>query len=89
VLEFIDWGGVDILHHASRYLEGALDNPRYRAPEIIGQYMAEGRTGMGAGAGFLPWAEMDVVAHKKARLAALVQRLRDEGLARPPVLPAS
>ncbi len=89
VLEFIDWGGVDILHHASRYLEGALDNPRYRAPDIIGQYMEEGRTGMGAGAGFLPWAEMDVVAHKKARLAALVQRLRDEGLARPPVLPAS
>ena len=88
VLEFIDWGGVDILHHASRYLEGALGDARYRAPEIIGQYMAEGRTGMGAGAGFLPWAEMDVVAHKKARLAALVERLRAEGLARAPVLPA-
>ncbi len=89
VLEFIDWGGVDILHHASRYLEGALGDGRYRAPDIIGQYMAQGRTGMGAGAGFLPWAEMDVVAHKKARLAALVERLRSEGLARPPVLPPS
>ena len=51
--------------------------------------MAEGRTGMGAGAGFLPWAEMDVVAHKRTRLAALVARLRAEGLARGPVLPAS
>lgn len=89
VLEFIDWGGVDILHHASRYLEGALGDARYRAPDIIGEFMATGRTGMGAGAGFLPWAEMDVVAHKRARLAALVSRLRDEGLARGPVLPPS
>ena len=89
VLEFIDWGGVDILHHASAYLEGALGDARYRAPAVIGQFMAEGRTGMGAGAGFLPWAEMDVVAHKRTRLAALVARLRAEGLARGPVLPAS
>jgi len=89
VLEFIDWGGVDILHHASAYLEGATGDARYRAPAIIGEYMAQGRTGMGAGAGFLPWAEMDVLAHKRARLAALVARLRAEGLARGPVLPAS
>ena len=89
VLEFIDWGGVDILHHASAYLEGAMGDARYRAPAIIGEYMAQGRTGMAAGAGFLPWAEMDVVAHKRARLAALIARLRAEGLAREPVLPAS
>ena len=33
MLEFIDWGGGDILYYASRYLDGALDNERYRAPE--------------------------------------------------------
>ena len=87
MLEFIDWGGVDILHHASRYLEGALGDARYRAPAVIGQYMAEGRLGMGAGAGFLPWAEMDVAAHKRRRLGEMIARLRQEGLARPPVLP--
>ena len=54
VLEFIDWGGVDILHHASAYLEGALGDARYRAPAIIGEFMAQGRTGMGAGAGNAP-----------------------------------
>src|ERR1700748_1467425 len=33
LLEFIDWGGGDILYYASRYLEGALGSDRYRAPE--------------------------------------------------------
>jgi 3-hydroxybutyryl-CoA dehydrogenase len=88
VLEFIDWGGADILHHASRYLEGALGDSRYRAPAIIGRHMAEGRLGMGSGSGFLPWAEMDIAAHKRRRLGELIARLRVEGLARPPVLPA-
>lgn len=86
VLEFIDWGGADILHHASRYLEGALGDARYRAPEVVGRHMAEGRLGMGTGSGFLPWAEMDVAAHKRRRLGELVARLRQEGLARPPVV---
>ncbi len=89
MLEFIDWGGVDILHHASRYLESALGDDRYRAPAIVGRHMAEGKLGMGTGSGFLPWAEMDVAAHKRRRLAELIARLRAEGLARPPVLPSA
>ncbi len=88
LLEFIDWGGVDILHHASRYLEGALRDDRYRAPAIVGRHMEEGKLGMSTGSGFLPWAEMDVAAHKRRRLAELIARLRQEGLARPPVLTA-
>ena len=32
VVEFIDFGGGDILHHASRYLTDALDSERYAAP---------------------------------------------------------
>ncbi len=89
MLEFIDWGGVDILHHASRYLEGALGDARYRAPAIVGRHMAEGKLGMGTGSGFLPWGEMDVGAHKRRRLAEMISRLHAEGLARPPVLPSS
>jgi len=87
MLEFIDWGGVDILHHASRYLEGALGSDRYRAPAIVGRHMAEGKIGMQTGSGFLPWGEMDVAAHKRRRLAEMIARLHAEGLARPPVLP--
>lgn len=87
VLEFIDWGGGDILYHASRYLTSALNSPRYAAPGIIERNMREGRTGLATGRGFLDYQSMDVAAYRRARLGALVERLRAEGLARPPVLP--
>ncbi|HEU0083539.1 MAG TPA: 3-hydroxybutyryl-CoA dehydrogenase, partial [Bradyrhizobium sp.] len=51
LLEFIDWGGGDILYYASRYLEGALHSDRYRAPEVISRNMEAGRIGMRSGAG--------------------------------------
>ena len=43
MLEFIDWGGGDILHHASRYMADSTGQDRFEAPEIIGRNMAEGR----------------------------------------------
>jgi 3-hydroxybutyryl-CoA dehydrogenase len=86
LLEFIDWGGGDILYYASRYLEGALGSDRYRAPEVISRNMHEGRIGMRTGAGFLDYAGLDVDAHRERRLAELVDLLRHFGLARPPVL---
>ncbi|MEI6158284.1 MAG: 3-hydroxybutyryl-CoA dehydrogenase [Roseococcus sp.] len=87
VLEFIDFGGGDILYHASRYLTEALGNERYAAPEIIARNMREGRTGVATGQGFLDYEGMDIPAYRRARLGALLERLRAEGLARPPVLP--
>jgi 3-hydroxybutyryl-CoA dehydrogenase len=86
LLEFIDWGGGDILYYASRYLEGALHSDRYRAPEVISRNMQEGRIGMRTGAGFLDYAGMDIDAFREQRLAALVDLLRHFKLARPPVL---
>ncbi|SHI59413.1 3-hydroxybutyryl-CoA dehydrogenase [Roseomonas rosea] len=87
VLEFIDWGGGDILYHASRYLTGALGHERYRAPEVIEHNMREGRIGLRTGQGFLNYAGRDMDAYRRQRLAALIDRLRAEGLAKPPVLP--
>jgi 3-hydroxybutyryl-CoA dehydrogenase len=86
LLEFIDWGGGDILYYASRYLEGALSSDRYRAPEVISRNMHEGRIGMRTGAGFLDYSGLDVEGYREQRLAALVELLRHFGLARPPVL---
>jgi 3-hydroxybutyryl-CoA dehydrogenase len=86
LLEFIDWGGGDILYYASRYLEGALGSDRYRAPEVIANNMRDGRIGMRTGAGFLDYAGLDIDAHRERRLAELVDLLRHFGLARPPVL---
>ena len=86
ILEFIDWGGGDILYYASRYLVGALDDERYAAPPIIEQNMKEGRTGLRAKRGFLDYEGMDVAAYRKERLDGFVQRLKSLGLSRPPTL---
>jgi 3-hydroxybutyryl-CoA dehydrogenase len=86
LLEFIDWGGGDILYHTSRYMSGALNNSRYEAPAIIERNMAEGRTGLKTRQGFLDYEGMDVARYRKERMAAMVERLRDLDLARAPRL---
>jgi 3-hydroxybutyryl-CoA dehydrogenase len=86
LLEFIDWGGGDILYYASRYLEEALRSDRYRAPDVISRNMRDGRIGLRTGAGFLDYSGLDVDAYREQRLAALVDMLRHFGLAKPPVL---
>jgi 3-hydroxybutyryl-CoA dehydrogenase len=89
LLEFIDWGGGDILYYASRYLEGALGSDRYRAPDVISRNMHEGRIGLRTGAGFLDYSGLDIDAYRAKRLQAMVDLLRHFGLARPPVLDRS
>jgi 3-hydroxybutyryl-CoA dehydrogenase len=86
MLEFIDWGGGDILYYASRYLKDALGNERYAAPDIVERNMAEGRRGLRDGAGFLNYQGLDVDAYRGERLKALVDLLGHFGLNRPPVL---
>lgn len=86
LLEFIDWGGGDILYYASRYLEGALGSDRYRAPDVISRNMHEGRIGLRTGAGFLDYSGLDIDAYRMKRLQAMVDLLRHFGLARAPVL---
>ena len=85
LLEFIDWGGGDILHHASRYLVEALGDNRYAAPEIIATNMREGRIGMKTGQGFMNYEGVDQAAYREKRLAAFASALRAMGLARTPV----
>jgi 3-hydroxybutyryl-CoA dehydrogenase len=86
MLEFIDWGGGDILFYASRYLTQALGSERYAAPEIVERNMAEGRIGLKSGAGFLNYEGLDVEAYRRERLRAFVSLLESMGLTRPPVV---
>ncbi len=85
VLEFIDWGGGDILYHASRYLAQATGSDRFAAPRIVEDNMAAGRTGLRERAGFLDYSSMDIEAYRRQRLAAFVALLKHMGAARPPV----
>ena len=86
LLEFIDWGGGDILHYASAYLTKALDHPRYEAPAIIGRNMAAGHIGMTTGRGFLDYEGVDLAAYREGRLSAFADLLRGMGLAQAPVI---
>jgi 3-hydroxybutyryl-CoA dehydrogenase len=76
LLEFIDWGGGDILYHASRNLAANLDPERFAAPPIIEQNMHEGRRGLRDGAGFFDYRGQDVESYRNARLTAFVALLR-------------
>lgn len=84
VLEFIDWGGGDILYYASHYLQEALADPSYKPPAIIDRNMHEARNGLRDGRGFFDYAGVDQAAYQAARLRTLVELLRHMGLARPP-----
>ena len=87
MLEFIDWGGGDILYYASRYLTRALNDPRYAAPEIIERNMREGHIGLTTGKGFLDYSSLDREAYRAERLKAFIDMLKFLKLVRPPMLP--
>nr|WP_236206082.1 3-hydroxybutyryl-CoA dehydrogenase [Pseudomonas tohonis] len=80
LLEFIDWGGGDILYYASRYLAGAID-PRFASPQVIADNMHEGRNGLREGQGFYDYAGVDVEAYKLRRLGEFTRKLDLMGLA--------
>jgi 3-hydroxybutyryl-CoA dehydrogenase len=78
VVEFIDVGGLDILYHASQYLAATTKDDRYAAPDIVNQYMAQGRLGLKTGAGFYDYRDTDVAAYRQdvmARQVALLKQL--------------
>lgn len=84
LLEFIDWGGGDILHYASRYMADATGEARFEAPEVVSRNMAEGRTGLRAGVGFRDYREIDVDAYQRRRLASFVEMLKHLDVVQPP-----
>jgi 3-hydroxybutyryl-CoA dehydrogenase len=75
-LEFIDWGGGDILHYASRYMTDAMGSDRFAAPDIIENNMAESRIGLRTKQGFMDYSDMDIEAYRKERLGAFAALLR-------------
>ena len=84
VVEFIDYGGLDILYYASHYLATALGEPRFEPPAIVDRYMHEGRRGLRDGRGFFDWQKVDAAAYRKKLLARQLALLRHLGLAPEP-----
>lgn len=84
VIEFIDYGGNDILYHASNYLSDTVSRERYAAPEIVRRLMRDGHVGLKSGQGFYDYRERDLKEYRKDVLARTLGMLRHAGLQKPP-----
>ena len=84
VVEFIDFGGCDILHHASREMSASIDKGRYTAPAIVDRMVEEGRLGLKSGSGFYDYQGRDIAAYRRDVLSRTLGELRHAGLWRAP-----
>jgi 3-hydroxybutyryl-CoA dehydrogenase len=84
LVEFIDYGGNDILYYASRYLAEHISRERYTAPPIVDRLMREGKIGLKSGQGFYDYRNRDLPAYRKDVLARTLGALKHAGLFRPP-----
>lgn len=84
VVEFIDFGGCDILHNASREMASSIDAHRYAAPAIVGRMIEQGHLGVKSGSGFYDYQGRDVAAYRRDVLARTLALVRHAGLWRPP-----
>ena len=80
LIEFIDWGGGDILYHGSNYLAEALGDDRFAPPEVVRQNMAAGRIGLKTGRGFYDYGDTDVAAYQRETIAKFVDLIAHLGL---------
>jgi 3-hydroxybutyryl-CoA dehydrogenase len=79
VIEFIDYGGNDILYYASRYLAERVSAERYTPPENVQRLMREGNLGLKTGRGFYDYRGRDGQAYRRdvlARTLAAVDLLK-------------
>lgn len=76
MLEFIDWGGGDILYYASDYMSKAIDADRYQAPDIVKDNMHQNRNGLKDGEGFFDYKSMDIDAYRRDRLSSFISLLK-------------
>jgi len=79
LLEFIDWGGGDILYYASQYLQKELGD-RFRTPEIIAENMRQQRNGLREKQGFYNYADVDIHQYKQDVLRTFSDRIEKSNL---------
>jgi 3-hydroxybutyryl-CoA dehydrogenase len=78
IFEFIDWGGVDILYRASRYMSEALGDERFKPARMVEEKMARNELGPKTGRGFFDYTGDRREAFETEKVRALLRRLRLE-----------
>jgi 3-hydroxybutyryl-CoA dehydrogenase len=76
IFEFIDWGGVDILHRASGFLARALGDDRFRPARLVEEKIARNELGPKTGRGFFDYTGERREAFETAKVRALLRQLR-------------
>jgi 3-hydroxybutyryl-CoA dehydrogenase len=78
LFEFIDWGGVDILHRASRFMTEATGDSRFAAARLVDEKIARHELGPKTGRGFFDYAGERRDAFETAKVRALLRQLKRE-----------
>jgi 3-hydroxybutyryl-CoA dehydrogenase len=76
LFEFIDWGGVDILHRASRFMTDARRDDRFRPAALVEEKIARNELGPKTGRGFFDYAGARRDEFETAKMRALLRQLR-------------
>jgi len=85
LLEFIDWGGGDILYYADQNLQKTLGEDRFSPPKVIVQNMEQGHIGIKTGKGFFDYSQCNLTKYQEETLIKFVDLLKHLGLMRSPV----
>jgi 3-hydroxybutyryl-CoA dehydrogenase len=78
IFEFIDWGGVDILHRASRFMAEATGDARFRAARLVEDKIARNELGPKTGRGFFDYEGDRRATFETAKMRALLRQLKRE-----------
>jgi 3-hydroxybutyryl-CoA dehydrogenase len=78
IFEFIDWGGVDILYRASRYMTEATGDARFKAARLVEEKMARNELGPKTGRGFFDYAGERRQTFETDKVRLLLRQLRRE-----------
>jgi 3-hydroxybutyryl-CoA dehydrogenase len=78
IFEFIDWGGVDTLYRASRYLAEALGADRFKPARLVEQKMAYNELGPKTGRGFFDYGGGRRDTFETTKIRALLRQLKRE-----------
>jgi 3-hydroxybutyryl-CoA dehydrogenase len=78
IFEFIDWGGVDVLYRASRYMSEAVGDARFKPARLVEQKMAYNELGPKTGRGFFDYTGERRHAFEIDKIRALLRQLKRE-----------
>jgi 3-hydroxybutyryl-CoA dehydrogenase len=83
LFEFIDWGGIDILHRASRFMTEATGDQRFAAARLVNEKIARNELGPKTGRGFFDYGGGRREAFECDKVRALLRQLKREREAPP------